>query len=90
LYYFPLLQIQVRNNDNQNYVRETREHSMAIYAYRQAEADTLLLGRLNAQKAYEAKVMKNVEGWVPGESVYSSRWVAPNKLLQRELDSVDL
>ena len=56
----------------------------------QAEADTLMLGKLNAQKAYEAKVMKDVEGWVPGESVYSSRWVAPNKLLQRELDSVEL
>jgi hypothetical protein len=49
-----------------------------------------MLGRLNAQKAYEAKVMKDVKGWVPGESVYSSRWVAPNRLLQRELDSVEL
>lgn len=62
---------------------------MAIYAYRQAESDTLLLGRLNSQKAYEAKVMKNVEGWVPGESVYASRWVAPNKMLQRHLDGVE-
>ena len=84
-----LSQIQKNNNNNQNYVRETREHSMAIYAYRQAEADTLLLGRLNAQKAYEAKVMKDVKGWVPGESVYSSRWMPPNHLLQKELDSVE-
>lgn len=89
MHVYCLKQIQVKNNDNQNFVRETREHSMAIFAYRQSEADNLLLGRLNAQKAHEAKVMKDVDGWVPGASVYSNRWVAPNKLLQRELDSVD-
>lgn len=52
----------------------------------QAEADLMLLGKLNARTQYEADVMKNIEGWVPGESVYTYRWVRPNELLQEDVD----
>jgi hypothetical protein len=27
--------------------------------------------------AYEAEIMKNVKGWVVGESVYSKGWAKP-------------
>ena len=38
----------------------------------------MLLGRLNADEALEAELMKDVEGWVPGESTYRFRWLPPN------------
>jgi hypothetical protein len=56
----------------------------------QAEADALLLGRMNAEAAYEAKVMKDIDGWVPGQSVYTYRWVPPNENLRREIDDIQL
>jgi hypothetical protein len=51
-----------------------------------AEADHMLLGKLNARTQYEADVMKNVEGWVPGESVFTYRWVPPNEKLHEDID----
>lgn len=61
---------------------------MALYPYRKAEADLLLLGKLNAAEEYERKVMKDVEGWVPGQSVYKYRWLPPNEALQDEIDNI--
>lgn len=63
---------------------------MAIFPYRKAEADVLLLGRMNAEAAYEAKIMKDIDGWVPGQSVYSYRWVPPNENLRREINDTEL
>lgn len=45
---------------------------------------------MNAEAAYEAKIMKDVDGWVPGQSVYKYRWVPPNENLRREINETDL
>ena len=53
---------------------------MAIMPYLMAEADGMI--RVEQQKAleYERKVMKNVPGWVVGQSVLSkgARWQPPS------------
>jgi hypothetical protein len=48
------------------------------------------LGRLNAITKYEAEVMKDVEGWVPGASVYNYRWLRSKYSPQLVADDVDL
>lgn len=63
---------------------------MALFPYRKAEADIILLGKMNAEAAYEAKVMKDVDGWVPGQSIYAYRWAPPNQNLRREINDIEL
>ncbi len=52
----------------------------------EAEFDRIELGRLNAIEAYEAKVMKDVKGWVPGQSVYHGRYFPSEKIIQKQVD----
>eukprot|EP00602_Paraphysomonas_sp_CaronLab_P010922 CAMPEP_0185017228 /NCGR_PEP_ID=MMETSP1103-20130426/199_1 /TAXON_ID=36769 /ORGANISM="Paraphysomonas bandaiensis, Strain Caron Lab Isolate" /LENGTH=89 /DNA_ID=CAMNT_0027546535 /DNA_START=235 /DNA_END=504 /DNA_ORIENTATION=+ len=70
--------IKKQHNKSRTYQRENRELQLAIFPYRKAESDRMLLGRLNADEALEAELMKDVEGWVPGESTYRFRWLPPN------------
>jgi hypothetical protein len=41
---------------------------------------------MNASLAYETKVMKDIEGWVPGESVTKYRWLPPAQSLQELIE----
>ena len=50
----------------------------------------MLLGELNARAHYESDVMKNIDGWVPGESVFKYRWVRPNASLHKDVDSIKM
>ncbi len=53
---------------------------MAIMPYLMAEADGMIRIEQNKALDYERKVMKDVPGWVVGESVMSkgARWQAPS------------
>lgn len=43
----------------------------------QLEQDMALLGKIEKANLREAEVMKDVQGWVVGENVYSKRWSPP-------------
>ena len=43
----------------------------------QIEQDMKLLGKIEKANTREAEIMKSVEGWVVGDSVYSKRWSPP-------------
>ena len=45
---------------------------MAIMPFLQAEQDRMLSAQISAALAREKEVMKNVDGWKVGESVYSN------------------
>jgi len=70
-------QIGQTNHQRRLNIKEKRESRMAILPYLQIEQDKLLLEQLHASHAKEAEVMKGVDGWKVGESVYSKRWVKP-------------
>ena len=71
-------QIGRTNQEKRFAVKERREARMAIMPYLQAEQDRLLTEQIAAATAREKEIMKNVEGWKAGESVYTGkRWVRP-------------
>ena len=58
-------------------LKEKREARMAIMPFLMAEQDAMNKVENDKKLAYEAEVMKNVKGWVVGESVYSKGWSKP-------------
>lgn len=70
-------QIGRTNAEKRMLNKEKRESRMAIMPYLQAEQDKMLMAQLAESAAKEAEIMKNVEGWKVGESVYSKRWMKP-------------
>lgn len=70
-------QIGRTNSEKRLVVKERREARMAIMPYLMAEQDRMLSAQMAAANAKEAEIMKHVDGWKAGESVYSKRWVRP-------------
>jgi len=57
-----------------------REARMAITPFLMAEKDRHLLQMLEEIKKEEEAIMKNQEGFVPAENLYSKRWVMPKSV----------
>lgn len=53
---------------------------MAIAPFLMAEKDRHLLQMLEEIKKEEEAIMKNQEGFVPAENLYSKRWVMPKSV----------
>jgi len=71
-------QIGVTNAEKRHVLKEKREARMAIMPFLQTELDTMALAEIKKAHARESEIMKHVEGWKVGESVYDSngkRWV---------------
>ena len=47
------------------------------YIYVQVEQDYELLNKLENSKKHESEIMKNIPGWISGQSLYSRRWSSP-------------
>jgi len=77
---YGLSQIGVTNEENRYNRKEQREGRIAIMPFLLAEQDGLIAFEQKKALEYEAKVMKNVPGWVVGESVLSkgARWQKPS------------
>ena len=71
--------ISVTNAEKRHNRKEQREARMAIMPFLMAEADVMIKADLNKALEHEAKIMKDVPGWVVGESVMSkgARWQKP-------------
>lgn len=52
---------------------------LLIYLLFQAEHDDALSAQMAESQKKEREVMKNVDNWKVGESVYATRWTAPTK-----------
>mmetsp|Transcript_9904 Transcript_9904/g.10003 ORF Transcript_9904/g.10003 Transcript_9904/m.10003 type:complete len:129 (-) Transcript_9904:102-488(-) len=63
--------------------KEKREARIAILPYLQAESDRQLIAKITESNRQEAEIMKNVDGWKVGESVYSKRWMPPTNGLSK-------
>lgn len=51
---------------------------MAILPYLMAEQDRYISAKILSENKEEAEIMKNVPGWIVGESVYhGKRWLPP-------------
>ena len=70
-------QIGQTNAQKRLVTKEKREARMSIMPFLQAEQDKMLAEQIAQSNAKEAEVMKHVEGWKVGESVYSKRWSKP-------------
>lgn len=68
-----------QHNQHQRAVsREERERRIALLPFLQAEADVEFLSHHEKVVDEEAKIMKDVPGWVAGESTYhSDRYTVP-------------
>jgi NADH dehydrogenase (ubiquinone) 1 alpha subcomplex subunit 13 len=59
---------------------EMRQARLHILPYLQAESDRRYLRMKKQALEEEAKIMKDVPGWVVGESVYKTpQWIPPSK-----------
>ena len=58
-------------------LQDTRERRMAIIPFLQAEDDERYVKELKEYVAKEAYIMRDVPGWVPGQSVYNTREFMP-------------
>ena len=71
-------QISCTNAEKRFVLKEKREARMAIMPFLMAEQDAMNKAESDKKLAYEADIMKDVKGWVVGESVYSKgKWVKP-------------
>eukprot|EP01111_Echinosteliopsis_oligospora_P019343 TRINITY_DN932_c0_g1_i1.p1 TRINITY_DN932_c0_g1~~TRINITY_DN932_c0_g1_i1.p1 ORF type:complete len:127 (-),score=32.85 TRINITY_DN932_c0_g1_i1:55-435(-) len=70
------LYFRQRNNYRLIQERNQRE-KLAVVPYLQAETDRRYLKQLKKEQDEEAAVMKDVPGWVVGESVYKTRYMRP-------------
>eukprot|EP00243_Klebsormidium_subtile_P003021 TRINITY_DN16155_c0_g1_i1.p1 TRINITY_DN16155_c0_g1~~TRINITY_DN16155_c0_g1_i1.p1 ORF type:complete len:143 (+),score=28.07 TRINITY_DN16155_c0_g1_i1:405-833(+) len=62
------------------YKMEKLSARYAVVPFLQAEEDARFVRAKQRQIEEEAKIMKDVPGWVPGESVYNTkRWIPPPK-----------
>ena len=75
--FYGFWQIGQTNKERRLALKERRDARMAIMPFLQAEQDKMLSEQIAASVAREKEIMKNVEGWKAGESVYSKRWVKP-------------
>jgi NADH dehydrogenase (ubiquinone) 1 alpha subcomplex subunit 13 len=67
-------QIGVTNEEKRFNRKEQRESRMAILPYLMTEQDITEMQKMKKQLLYEEEVMKGVEGFTPGASVYSQRY----------------
>ena len=74
-------QISCTNAEKRMVLKEKREARMAIMPFLMAEQDAMNKVENDKKLAYEAKIMKNVKGWVVGESVYNKGWSKPTNRL---------
>lgn len=70
-------QIGVTNDQMRLLNKEKRDSRMAILPFLQAEKDAALGVQIAESRAKEAEIMKNVPGWVVGESSSGQRWNRP-------------
>ena len=76
---FGFYQIGITNAEKRMCRKEQREGRMAIMPFLMAEADGMSAQKYKKALEYETKVMKDVPGWVVGESVMSkgAKWQRP-------------
>lgn len=75
---FGYYKVGQHNKHHREVVREERERRIALLPFLQAEADVEFLSQQEKVHDEEAKIMKDVPGWVPGQSTYhSDRYTVP-------------
>lgn len=75
---FGFYQVGQHNQHTREVAREERERRIALLPFLQAEADVEFLAQREKVLDEEAKIMKDVPGWVAGQSTYhSDRYQAP-------------
>ena len=74
---FGFYNISKTNAERRMCHKEQREARMAIMPFLMAEADTMRHIEQKKLLAHEREIMKNVEGWKVGESVYSKGYAKP-------------
>jgi len=57
--------------------REKREMRAALIPFLQAEEDARYVAARGRATELERRIMKGVEGFVPGESPYKTTWLPP-------------
>eukprot|EP01039_Chlorochromonas_danica_P000275 gene275-294_t len=74
---YGLYQVGKTNQLRGRLKKERRENRMGVVPFLMAESDRFHYRVIVKQLKEEAEIMKNVEGWKVGESVYSKRYSPP-------------
>lgn len=82
-------QIGVTNEEKRFNRKEQRESRMAILPYLMTEQDITEMQKMKKQLLHEEEVMKGVEGFTPGASVYSQRFSPARSYTSKNWNGTD-